>query len=296
MAKATLEQWRMFKAVVEHGGFAGASSAVFKSQSTVHHAVQKLESALQVKLLEVKGRKAYLTENGELILRRAEFLIDEASKIESVANTLSEGIESTLKIAVDEVFPQHLLYQALSHINEQYPLVKIELIESVLNGANELLTNAVVDLAITSIALYGINCHSLCDIEFIAVAHPDHPLHQRTEPLTYRELKLHRQIVVRDSATHTSHDDGWLGADMRWTVSHLRNSIDMVSQNFGYAWLPSAQIKPYLKNNTLKPLNLEQGTTRSLKLYLMCTDNDRLGPVGQAFTQHLISLCNNEPG
>jgi len=70
----------------------------------------------------------------------------------------------------------------------------------------------------------------------------------------------------------------------------------MVSQNFGYAWLPSAQIKPYLKNNTLKPLNLEQGTTRSLKLYLMCTDNDRLGPVGQAFTQHLISLCNNEPG
>ena len=32
MAKATLEQWRMFKAVVDHGGFAGASAAVHKSQ------------------------------------------------------------------------------------------------------------------------------------------------------------------------------------------------------------------------------------------------------------------------
>ena len=60
MAKATLEQWRMFKAVVDHGGFAGASAAVHKSQSTVHHAVQKLEAALQIKLLEVKGRKAFL--------------------------------------------------------------------------------------------------------------------------------------------------------------------------------------------------------------------------------------------
>lgn len=294
MAKATLEQWRMFKAVVEHGGFAGASAAVFKSQSTVHHAVQKLEAALQVKLLEVKGRKAYLTESGKLILRRAEFLIDEASKIESVAETLSEGVESTLKIAVDEVFPQHLLYQALAHINELYPLVKIELIESVLTGANELLTNAAADLAISSIPIYGINCHTLCNIQFIAVAHASHPLHQRSEPLTFRELKLHRQIVVRDSATQTSQDEGWLGADMRWTVSHLRNSIDMVSQNFGYAWLPSAQIQTHLKNNTLKPLNLEQGTTRTLKLYLMCTDNDRLGPVGQAFTQQLLSLCNNE--
>ena len=78
MAKATLEQWRMFKAVVDHGGFAGASAAVHKSQSTVHHAVQKLEGALQIKLLEVKGRKAFLTDSGKLILRRAEFLIEEA--------------------------------------------------------------------------------------------------------------------------------------------------------------------------------------------------------------------------
>ena len=79
MAKATLEQWRMFKAVVEHGGFAGASTAVNKSQSTVHHAVQKLEAVLQIKLLEVKGRKAFLTDAGTLILRRAEFLIEEAN-------------------------------------------------------------------------------------------------------------------------------------------------------------------------------------------------------------------------
>ena len=46
MLKATLEQWRMFKAVVDAGGFNQAAQLVHKSQSSVHHAVQKLETAL----------------------------------------------------------------------------------------------------------------------------------------------------------------------------------------------------------------------------------------------------------
>jgi len=292
MAKATLEQWRMFQAVVLHGGFAGASAAVHKSQSTVHHAVQKLEAALQIKLLEVKGRKAFLTDSGKLILRRAEFLIEEASKIESVATTLSEGIESTLKVAVDEAFPNSILYQALTKTSELYPLLKIELIQSVLTGSNELLNDAVVDLAISSIPIYGISCNTLCDIEFIAVAHKDHVLHQHTEQLNFRDLKLHRQIVVRDSATHANHNEGWLGSDMRWTVSHLQNSIDMVNQNLGYAWLPKTQIAHLLEDQTLIALDLEQGTSRTLNLYLMCNDSDRLGPAAQEFREQLIKLTN----
>ena len=91
----------------------------------------------------------------------AQFLIDEASKIESVANTLSEGIESTLKIAVDEVFPQHLLYQALSHINEQYPLVKIELIDSGLDDPMVSLK----DIVLIPILL-SLNTHSLTRSRF----------------------------------------------------------------------------------------------------------------------------------
>jgi len=48
MLKSTLEQWRMFKAVVDAGGFNQAAALVHKSQSSVHHAVQKLENAIGV--------------------------------------------------------------------------------------------------------------------------------------------------------------------------------------------------------------------------------------------------------
>ena len=58
MYKVTLEQWRMFVAVVKYGGFNQASVVIHKSQSSIHHAVQKLEESLDIKLLEVIGRKA----------------------------------------------------------------------------------------------------------------------------------------------------------------------------------------------------------------------------------------------
>ena len=70
MAKSTLEQWRMFKAVADHGGFMQAAQQVHKSQSSIHHAVNKMEEQLGVNLFEVDGRKTVLTHAGKLLLRR----------------------------------------------------------------------------------------------------------------------------------------------------------------------------------------------------------------------------------
>ena len=70
-AKSTLEQWRILQAVVDHGGYAQAAEQLNKSQSSLNHAVAKLQHQLGIQLLEVKGRKAYLTEQGEVLLRRS---------------------------------------------------------------------------------------------------------------------------------------------------------------------------------------------------------------------------------
>jgi hypothetical protein len=51
MSRVTLAQWKMLAAVVDHGGFARAAEAVYKSPSTLNHAVQKLEEQLGVQAL-----------------------------------------------------------------------------------------------------------------------------------------------------------------------------------------------------------------------------------------------------
>ena len=75
------------------------------------------------------------------MLKRANYLLDEAAKIEAVAQSINEGIENQLRIAVDEVFPQDIICQLLDSTSTQYPLLTIELMESVLMGSNELLEN-----------------------------------------------------------------------------------------------------------------------------------------------------------
>ncbi len=287
MLKTTLEQWRMFKAVVDHGGFSQAAEVIHKSQSTIHHAVHKLEESLGIKLLEVRGRKVELTEAGELLLRRSTYLLDEAKKMEAIAGSLNAGVETRLTIAVDQVFPHHFLYQAFSAVSGEFPLLRIELVETALSGANELLRQGKVDLALSPQPITGAFSEELCPIDFIAVAHPDHSLHHLDHELTYEDLKSCRQIVVRDSALESSRDEGWLGANQRWTVSHMRTSIDMVSQGFGFAWLPKPHIETQLASGTLKPLLLTNGLQRSSQIYLIFTDSDRLGPAARSLLGEL---------
>lgn len=295
MLKTTLEQWRMFKAVVEHGGFNQAAEAVHKSQSTIHHAVHKLEESLDLKLLEVKGRKANLTPAGELMLRRVDFLMDEVAKIEAVANSLSTGVETNLKIAVDQVFPQEILYSVLGKVSAEFPQLRIELVETVLSGANELLQQGSVDLVVSPTPLLDIFNEELCPIEFIAVANPSHALHNLDRKLTYEDLKAYRQIVIRDSAQNTSADHGWLGANQRWTVSHMRTSIDIVSKGLGYAWLPTTHILPLLEVGSLKALPLEHGLTRTVQIFLMFADGDKLGQAARSFIGELRYATSDLP-
>ncbi len=287
MLKATLEQWRMFKAVVDAGGFNQAAAQVHKSQSSVHHAVQKLETAIGVTLFESDGRKVRLTPAGELMLRRAEFLLNEATKLEAVASSLQKGTETQLRIAVDIIFPSELLYNVLNKVSEEYPMLRIEIEETVLSGANSLLKTGNVDIAISPFPYPNGFSEDLCEIEFVAVAHPGHPLHQLNRPITTEDLKSHRQIVVRDSSSERKAESGWLGAEQRWTVSHVRTSIDIICQGLGFAWLPLAIIKPQIDSQQLVPLPLEHGGQRKALLYLSFEDGDQLGPAARAFIGEL---------
>lgn len=288
MLKSTLEQWRMFKAVVDAGGFNQASTVVHKSQSSVHHAVQKLENAIGVVLFENSGRKVKLSPQGELMYRRATFLLDEAQKLEAIANSLRSGTETTLRVAVDIIFPSQLLYNVLNKVSEEFPLLRVELEETVLSGSNTLLSSGSVDIGISPFLYPNGFSEDLCEIEFAAVAHNDHPLHQLDRTLTLEDLKSHRQIVVRDSSAERKADAGWLGAEQRWTVSHIRTSVDILTQGLGFAWLPIAIIKDELETGLLKPLPLNNNAAlRKALLYLSFEDGDALGPAARAFIGEL---------
>ncbi|MEM1146003.1 MAG: LysR family transcriptional regulator [Pseudomonadota bacterium] len=291
MARSTLEQWRMFKAVVEYGGFAQAAEATHKSQSSINHAVHKLQNQLNLKLLEVVGRKAQLTEEGELMLRRAQQLLVDAQQLETIAASLARGDEAELRIAVDEIYPKEPLAMSLAALARDFPHTRVELRETVLSGGPELLTRGEVDLLVAGSVPTGFLGEPLLDVEFIAVSHPEHALQTRGRELHLQDLTAERQIVVRDSGLGDRKDSGWLGAEQRWTVSHVSTSIEMISLGLGFAWLPKTRIAQAFAQGRLKALPLARGGRRKATLLLAFADPDRAGPATRKLAEYLRDMA-----
>lgn len=295
MSRVTLAQWQMLAAVVDHGGFAKAAEAIHKSPSTLNHAVHKLEQQLGVQVLEPVGRQVRLTEAGEMLLRRARQLIEGAVSLEEVAASLAQGQEAEVVLAVDQIFSPDSLARALEAFSLVLPHVRVQLHETVLNGGIEMLHDNSADIVVSGISAQGFLGEPLGLVRFIAVAHPDHPLHRLGRPLNLRDLKQYRQLVVRDSAQHHSLDAGWLKAEQRWTLSHLETSIDMLERGLGFAWIPETRLGPSLERGRLVPLRLEAGGVREYPMQLIYRDRDQAGPATHAMAEALRKAVRVDP-
>ena len=275
--RITLEQWQALVAVVDAGSYAKASQMLHKSQSTVTYAVQKLESLLGVKAFEIRGRKAVLTPTGDLLQRRARILLDEARGLERASRRVSAGWEVEITVAAEILFPYWLLLQCFDRFGGESPHTRIELIESVLGGTTQAITERRADLAIASSIPPGYLADPLVRLRAIPVASPSHPLHKLGRPVTERDLRDHRQLIVRESDALRA-TKATLEASQRWTVSHMSTSIVAAVQGFGYGWYPEEKIRPELTAGTLKPLPMREGGERFAQLYLLFADREYAGP------------------
>src|SRR5258706_1374030 len=295
----TLEQWKALISVVDSGGYEKAAEALGKSQSSVTYAVQKLQSQLGVKAFEVKGRKAVLTPTGEFLYRRARALVEEATATERAARKLSAGWEAEIGLAVEVLFPTWLLLQCLERFGTESPQTRIELIESVLSGTTEALLQGRAQLPIAGIVPPGLVGGALVPIPFLLVAKPSPALHQLGRPVTMQDLRSQRQLVVRESGS-TRSNKARLEATQRWTVSHMRTSIEAASRGYGYGWYPEYLIRDEIDAGTLKPLALREGGEILAQLYLVFADRDAAGPgtlrLAAIIREMVESACTKERG
>jgi DNA-binding transcriptional LysR family regulator len=114
-------------------------------------------------------------------------------------------------------------------------------------------------------------------LRFVLVAHPEHPLHRLGRDATMRDLREHRQLLVRESGTRRA-TRPLVEATQRWTVSNMATSIGAACRGYGYAWFPEDKIRPELAAGTLKPVGLAEGADRYAELYLVFADRDAAGP------------------
>lgn len=295
----TLEQWRALIAVIEAGGYAQAAGKMHKSQSSMTYAVQKIESLLNLKVFEIRGRKAVVTDAGQVLYRRARTLMEEALALERGAGAMAEGWQPELAIAAEILFPTWLMLECLAEFSRERPETRLELHETVLGGTDEALASGKVDLAICTEVPRGHVGDPLMQMRAIAVAHPDHPLHQLGRPLTQQDLRRHRHILIRDSGALRNRVVAWQGAEQRLTVSNKATFIRALTMGMGFAWFPEDAIREELQQGLLKPLPLREGREKFSQLYLVFADRDYAGRdahrLAEILRMRIAALCPPAP-
>ncbi|MBT7226191.1 MAG: LysR family transcriptional regulator [Gammaproteobacteria bacterium] len=284
----SLEQWLAFKTVVDCGSYAMAAQTLNKSQSSISYAIARLNEQLPQPVLILDGRKAVMTDAGQVLYRHAEQLLNQASQAEAIASSLALGFESEVAIAVDVLVEVGSLVCAFEEFSQEFPHTRIRVLETSLSGTTEALLEKTADLVIGTKTPPGFQSRPLLQVKLIAVAAPGHPLVKNREDVSELELRSMRQVVLGDTGTFREQDSGWLQADQRWTVSHFSTSIKLLRSGLVFAFLPQNWIEEELAEGSLQRIPLAPSMDRLLQVHMMLVDNQAAGPATKALYETIF--------
>lgn len=287
--KTTLEQWRILQAVVDCGGYAHAAKVLNKSQSSLNHAVAKLQGQLDVQLLEVKGRKAFLTKAGEVMLRRSRGLSQTAHDLEELAKSINQDWEPEINIALDLAFPREFFLPILQEFYPDCRGSRLTIVDTVLTGTEEAITEGWADIAIIGMVPKGYLYEPIKEITFVAVCGSQHPLAEVANQVDPNLLQQHLQIVIKDTGKDPSEKSGWLKAEQRWTVSQFATAIDMLKEGLGFCWLPLHEVQDSLNDGSLVQLKLKGSSFRKLIMSMVIPRPDSIGPGSKLLSEMILA-------
>jgi DNA-binding transcriptional LysR family regulator len=135
--------------------------------------------------------------------------------------------------------------------------------------AEEVLRDQKVDLAISDRVPLGFLGEPLVEVEFVAVAHPDHPLLQLGREITAGDFAQHIQIEVGQVNLANAGRAPNRQHMRRWAMSSFDTVVAALCEGHGYAWLPAHRIRNWLDRQALVRLPLSDKTARKAILYLM---------------------------
>ena len=190
--KSTLDELNAFINIVDSGSIGAAALQLDQTTSGVSRALQRLESKLNVTLLERTTRKLKLTQEGHIFLEKARKIVHDLNEAED-ALLKSDGDTSGL-IRVDSATPfvLHVIVPLMSEFNQLYPNIEIELNSN--DQVIDLLEHK-TDVAIRFGELNDSSLHArlLCKSRLYLVASPEY-LEKNGYPKTPQDILNHPQI------------------------------------------------------------------------------------------------------
>ncbi len=117
-----------FIAVAQLGSFTKAAEALYISPTAVMKQINRLESHLDIKLIERTASGARLTQAGEMIYRDSKFIIEFSKKSLAAAYTTAHKADTTFCVGTSLLNPAKPFMDLWYQVNNRFPNYKLHLV------------------------------------------------------------------------------------------------------------------------------------------------------------------------
>jgi len=254
------------------GSFAAAADKMNRSQSTISYAISRLQDQFKTPLLEMKGRKAHLTEAGKALLAEAEPLLRGFRALEERAESLANGDMREIRFSVDSIYPDDRLFTALAELIRRYPHVLPKLRKTTFMSSVREFANFEADMCITGFRVHEPFVKPILDIRMQAVVRADHPLNDNGRQLAHADLSRHLAVVIEGTENPEIEHQPLAESQRFLAVNTIEAAIEAVRSGLCFGWLPLYRISPYLESGELARLRLPLSGERIVRLFLVARE------------------------
>lgn len=231
-----------------------ASEILHITQPTLSRQLTQLEEELGVPLLIRGKRKLSLSEEGMLLRRRAEEILDLVGITEKELSEQNDLVDGEIVIGSGELTStKTLLPKIIGDFHEAYPKVTYDLYTGNADQIKERIDKGLIDIGIllepVDIEKYDfIRLH--IKERWVVLMRADDPLAEK-QALTPQDL-MDRPLMMINRSSVKNEISSWFGerySELKIISTHnmVSNAANLVEKGLGYAFTLEASVEPYDK-------------------------------------------------
>lgn len=281
----TLDQLRVFLAVVELGSFTGAARKLGRATSVISYAIANLEAQLGVELLDRQStRKPQLTEAGRAVLAEARGISNGIDTLRAKVKGLRQGLEAEIHVVVDVLLPAARIVDALKAFQEEFPTVALTLHMEALGAVSQLVLDRVAAIGISGplvgfADIPGLERLGVGSVMLVPVAAPGHPLARIGKP-GWGEARNHTQLVLTDRSPLTRGRDFGVVSPKTWRLADLGAKHILLKEGIGWGNMPIPMVEDDIAAGRLVRLDLPDMTGGAYSFDAIYRSDSPPGPAG----------------
>ncbi len=280
-----------FRALADFGNFSRAAESIHISQPAFSRRIEKLESALNTKLIERTTRHVSLTAVGRDFDRQLRHILNALDTTLLGIRGVAATHHGEITVACVPSAVHYFLSGVIKKFHEHYPRIRVKIIDDTASNVLSAVTRSEADFGLNFIGSQetDVDFQTLLDERFVAACRRDHPI-ANMKQVRWSELSQYDYMSVsKESGNRLLLDQALAGLPDRPTslyeTQHGTTMIGLVEAGLGVAVVP-AMAMPASDHPLLVSVPLIEPTVRR-KVGLI----KRKGTVLTPAAQHLYDLC-----